>query len=109
MSAGIAAVVATAAMSIGAIARAAGLPPFVAFVAYAVALPVLVLAAARRTGPRPDVAPPSPRWLVPAVAAALFGYVAVAAVPLAGTRYHSDAVVAAHGAARLLLEGRHPY
>jgi hypothetical protein len=36
-------------------------------------------------------------------------YVVVAAILIVGKPYHSDAVVAAHGAAQLLLAGHHPY
>lgn len=43
------------------------------------------------------------------VALAVATYVVAALILVAAKPYHSDAVVAAHGAADLLLAGRHPY
>jgi len=103
------AVAATAAMSIGAVARATGLSPLIAFAAYAVALLALLVASLRRGATRPMMSPRNARLVIMAAALVLLGYAVAGGALIATTSYHSDAVVAAHGSARLLLEGRHPY
>jgi hypothetical protein len=55
------------------------------------------------------IAAAAPRWRALGAALALAAYVVAAATLIAAKPYHSDAVVAAHGGAELLLAGRHPY
>jgi len=55
------------------------------------------------------VLPAGPRWRAAGAGVAVAAYVAVAATLIVARPYESDAVAAAHGAAELLLEGRHPY
>lgn len=54
-------------------------------------------------------APRGRRWDTLGLALALATYAASAAILIAVTPYHSDAVVSAHGAAGLLLAGQQPY
>jgi len=147
-----AALVSTAAMSIGAIAATLRLHPLVPFAAFAVALAVLVVGAVRRRVEAPwdrfarplvviavlaalldrhvnvassavapdDVLavlvviaaftlPAQRRWLALGAGLVLATYVMSAAILIATSPYHSDAVVAAHGGAELVLAGREPY
>lgn len=101
-----AAVCATVLMSLGAIAVSTGAHPAVPAALFAAAILLSLVAGANA----PLAAPPVPRRAGLAIAAVAFGaYVAAGAAIITGTRYHSDAVVAAHGAAELLLAGRDPY
>lgn len=148
-----AALLATAAMSVGAVAATLGLHPLVPFAAFGLALAVLFLTVrgggAQRTVPErvgrllvalgvlaavadrhlfvassaiaPDdvlaalvlvgalALPRGPRWAALGVGVVLATYAVTGAVLIAGKPYHSDAVVSVHGAAELVLGGRHPY
>ena len=149
----IAALVSTAAMSVGAVAATLVLHPLLPFAAFALALAVMLRAArAGRADPAvperfgralvalavvaavgdrhlfvswsgvaPDdvlaalvvagalALPRGPRWAAAGAGAVLATYLVVGATLIAAKPYHSDAVVSTHGAAELLLAGRHPY
>ncbi len=152
-----AALVAAAAMSVGAVVVPLGLPPAVALACYALALAAIVAVAIGRRRLLPAVAalaehrsrvllvaavvaavgdrhifissstlatddllavcvvvaaaflPRTPRGSVALATLAIGAYVMAGAVLVFAKPYHSDAVVATHGAADLVLHGHHPY